>query len=127
MLQKSIIGKEDITLLRKLQKKVAALRSERGFTQDPERVLLLLVEEVGEVAQQLKRTWSPNYDSYTQNAIAEELADVQFVLLGLAELLNVDLGESMKKKTAKDAERKWKSPHNPIQSKHDTSSTQDKE
>jgi NTP pyrophosphatase (non-canonical NTP hydrolase) len=107
MSQKFSIGEEEIAGLRSLQKKVADLRTARGFTQDPERVLLLLVEEVGEVAQQLKRTWSPNYDSYTNEAIAEELADVQFVLLGLAELLGVDLGASMKKKTAKDAERKW--------------------
>ena len=119
MSQKFSIGKEEIAGLRSLQKKVAELRIARGFTQDPERVLLLLVEEVGEVAQQLKRTWSPNYDSYTNEAIAEELADVQFVLLGLAELLGVDLGTSMKNKTAKDAERKWKSRQNPIQSKHD--------
>jgi NTP pyrophosphatase (non-canonical NTP hydrolase) len=117
MSQKCVIGKEESALLKNLQAKVAALRKERGFTQDPERVLLLLVEEVGEVAQQLKRTWSPNYDSFTKNAIAEELADVLFVLLGLAELLDVDLAEAMKKKTVQDGERKWKSRQDPIQSK----------
>ena len=120
MSQKCVIGKEEIILLKNLQAKVAALRKERGFTQDPERVLLLLVEEVGEVAQQLKRTWSPNYDTFLKNAIAEELADVLFVLLGLAELLEVDLGTAMEKKTAQDAERKWKSRQNPIQSKFTT-------
>jgi NTP pyrophosphatase (non-canonical NTP hydrolase) len=117
MSQKYVIGKEEAELLKNLQAKVAALRKERGFTQDPERVLLLLVEEVGEVAQQLKRTWSPNYDSFSKDAIAEELADVLFVLLGLAELLDINLAEAMKKKTAQDGERKWKSRRNPIQSK----------
>lgn len=117
MSQKFVIGKEEAAVLKNLQAKVAALRKERGFTQDPERVLLLLVEEVGEVAQQLKRTWSPNYDAFTKNALAEELADVLFVLLGLAELLDVDLGASIEKKTAQDGERKWKSRRNPIQSK----------
>jgi len=97
-----------------LQKKIAELRKKRGFTQDPERALILLVEEVGEVAQQMKRLWSPNYDIYTKDKLAEELADVQFVLLGLSELLGIKLADALDKKTKQDAGRKWKSIDNPI-------------
>ena len=97
-----------------LQKKIGKLREKRGFTQDPERAMILLVEEVGEVAQQMKRLWSPNYDIYNKDALAEELADVQFVLLGLSELLGIKLADALDKKTKQDAGRKWKSIDNPI-------------
>ena len=108
------IEENELQALRSLQKKVAELRKKRGFTQDPERVLILLVEEVGEVAQQLKRSWSPNYDTFSNNAIAEELADVLFVLLGLSDLLKVDIANALKEKTAADANRTWKSIDKPI-------------
>jgi len=108
------IDENELKSLRDLQKKIGELRKKRGFTQDPERALILLVEEVGEVAQQLKRSWSPNYDTFSNNAIAEELADVLFVLLGLSDLLNIDLAEGLKKKTASDSTRTWKSIEKPI-------------
>ena len=97
-----------------LQKKIGELRNKRGFTQDPERAMILLVEEVGEVAQQMKRLWSPNYDMYTKEKLAEELADVQFVLLGLSDLLGIQLADALDKKTKQDSGRKWKSIDNPI-------------
>jgi len=76
--------------------------------------MILLMEEVGEVAQQMKRLWSPNYDIYTKDKLAEELADVQFILLGLSDLLGIKLADALDKKTKQDAERKWKSIDNPI-------------
>ena len=108
------IEENELSSLRSLQKKISELRKKRGFTQDPERALILLVEEVGEVAQQLKRSWSPNYDTFSNNAIAEELADVFFVLLGLSDLLKIDIAEALKKKTAADSTRTWKSIEKPI-------------
>ena len=114
------IEENELQALRSLQNKVAELRKKRGFTQDPERALILLVEEVGEIAQQLKRSWSPNYDSFSNSAIAEELADVLFVLLGLSDLLKVDIANALKKKTAADATRTWKSIDTPIIEKNNT-------
>ncbi len=108
------LEENELESIRALQKKVAELRKKRGFTQDPERALILLVEEVGEVAQQLKRLWSPNYDTFSNNAIAEELADVLFVLLGLSDLLKIDIAEALKKKTSSDSNRIWKSIEKPI-------------
>jgi NTP pyrophosphatase (non-canonical NTP hydrolase) len=111
------IDENELKSLRSLQKKVGEIRKKRGFTQDPERALILLVEEVGEVAQQLKRSWSPNYDTFSNSAIAEELADVLFVLLGLSDLLKIDIAEALKKKTASDSNRTWKSIDKPIKLK----------
>ncbi len=111
------IDENELKSLRSLQTKVGELRKKRGFTQDPERALILLVEEVGEVAQQIKRSWSPNYESFSNSAIAEELADVLFVLLGLSDLLSIDIAEALKKKTAADANRTWKSIDKPISKK----------
>ena len=118
MSPKSFIGKNEAELLSSLQKRIGALRKQRGFTLDPERVTLLLVEEVGEIARQLKRTWSPNYESYSPDAMAEELADVLFVLLGLSDVLNIDIGDALKRKTASDHKREWKSIESPIPPKH---------
>jgi len=122
MLLKFTAGEKKALL--SLQKKIGELRKKRGFTQDPERAMILLMEEVGEVAQQMKRLWSPNYDIYTKDALAEELADVQFVLLGLSDLLGIKLADALDKKTKQDAERKWKSIDNPIPLKelHETKS-----
>ncbi len=111
------IDETELKSLRALQKKIGELRKKRGFTQDPERALILLVEEVGEVAQQLKRSWSPNYDIFSNNAIAEELADVLFVLLGLSGLLKIDIADALKKKTTADSGRTWKSIDKPIPKK----------
>ncbi len=108
------IGEREMDALRTLQKRVGELRKKRGFTQDPERVLILLMEEIGEVAQQMKRAWSPNYEGLSEEAIGEELADVLFVLLGLCDLLGIDLADALKAKTGRDALRRWKSIENPI-------------
>lgn len=100
--------------LKELQNFVTTTRRERGFTHDPERVMLLLMEEVGEAARELKRSWSPNYTTFSKERFAEELADIQFVLLGLAGVCEIDLSAALQKKTSADGEREWKSIDNPI-------------
>ncbi|MEM8924689.1 MAG: hypothetical protein AAGD35_14395 [Actinomycetota bacterium] len=51
-----------------LQQRIVDTRTQRGFTSDPVRLLCLLTEEVGEVAAEIKRTWSPNYPSFDPDA-----------------------------------------------------------
>ncbi len=95
--------------LGELRERVANVRAERGFTTDPVRVLTLLVEEVGEVARELKRTWSPNYDAFSVERLASELADVQTLLLALAHEYDIDLEAAVMAKLERDGEREWKS------------------
>jgi NTP pyrophosphatase (non-canonical NTP hydrolase) len=96
--------------LRELQGLVGNIRQERGFTMDPLRIFALLTEEVGEVACELKRTWSPNYEAFSKEDLADELADVLVCLLALANKFEIDVAEALEEKLLrKDGQRTWKS------------------
>lgn len=53
---------------------------------------------------------SEAYEAYRQKKddLGEELADVAIYLLGLAEILKIDLGEEIKKKVEKNKKRVYK-------------------
>ena len=81
---------------------------------------LILVEEGGELARQMSRTYGeqsyknfPDQDK-SQEMIREELADIQFVLCCLANQMQIDLDaamqESLSKKTKRDKDRHSKNP-----------------
>jgi NTP pyrophosphatase (non-canonical NTP hydrolase) len=88
-----------------LQDYVAGIVEERGFTQDVERVFVLWVEELGEMAEQLAGTAdaAPAHPA----ALAAELADVTLYLADLANGLSVSLERALR-----DA-RPWPSPQRP--------------
>lgn len=44
-----------------LQNAIVEVRAQRGFTTDPVRIFTLLTEEIGEIARELKKSWSPNF------------------------------------------------------------------
>ena len=74
------------------------------------RVLALLVEEIGEVARELKKTWSPNYGDFSADRLAAELADVLVLVCALAAEHGIDLELSVRQKFFEaDAKRSWKS------------------
>ena len=73
--------------------------------------LAQLVEEVGEVARILSRTYGDQSfkDKEKELDLSDELADVLFVLICLANQTGVDLSEAfernLEKKTSRDAQR----------------------
>ncbi len=73
--------------------------------------MALLTEEVGEVARVIARKYGEqsSKNSDADKELADELADVLFVLICLANQTGVDLTEALRKnlekKTARDAER----------------------
>jgi NTP pyrophosphatase (non-canonical NTP hydrolase) len=96
--------------LQELQSLVSTIRYERGFTMDPVRIFALLTEEIGEVAGELKRTWSPNYEAFSREGLGDELVDVLVCLLALANQFDVDIEAALRKKFLdKDGQRTWKS------------------
>lgn len=96
--------------LRELQGLVGKIRQERGFTMDPLRIFVLLDEEVGEIARELKRTWSPNYEPFSKEDLEDEIADVLVCLLALANQFEIDVEKVlMEKLLVKDSQRSWKS------------------
>lgn len=78
--------------------------------------LAVLVEEVGELARLLARTYGDQSfkKSDEDRDLGDEMADVLFVLLCLANQTGVDLTQALErnldKKTKRDAERHLKNP-----------------
>lgn len=84
----------------------------RGFSNQPiEQQLLLLVEEVGELAKSIRKEKTSmsidkmkikNYDS-----IESEVADVFIVLTSICNNLGINMFEAIKEKEAENINRKW--------------------
>lgn len=78
--------------------------------------LAILMEEVGEVARLIARTYGEQSfkSKAPKNNIADELADVMFVLTCLANQTGIDLTkalhENLAKKTRRDGQRHWNNP-----------------
>jgi NTP pyrophosphatase (non-canonical NTP hydrolase) len=78
--------------------------------------LAILMEEVGELARLFARTYGEQSfkKSDMSKDIPEEMADILFVLICLANQTGVDLEsalrKSLDKKTQRDAERHWDNP-----------------
>ncbi len=81
---------------------------------------LILMEEVGELARHLARQHGEQSykhaqdEDTTKQAIQEEMADILFVLMCLANQMEVDLGaclrQSIAKKTKRDSDRHLTNP-----------------
>jgi NTP pyrophosphatase (non-canonical NTP hydrolase) len=78
--------------------------------------MAILTEEVGEVARIIARRYGEQSEkpSDTEKVLADELADVMFVLICLANQTGVDLEkaliENLKKKTQRDQNRHLENP-----------------
>lgn len=78
--------------------------------------LAQLVEEVGEVARIMSRTYGDQSfkDSEKIHDLGDELADVLFVLACIANQTGIDLTEAIQKnfekKNRRDKERHWNNP-----------------
>jgi NTP pyrophosphatase (non-canonical NTP hydrolase) len=72
----------------------------RGYTKErPKDCLLLMVEEVGELARALrKREKLVRHGSYPESSEAQELADVFLYVVHMANVLGLDLAEIVQKK-----------------------------
>ena len=96
--------------LKALQKYIWQMNIDRGFnTKDPSKKLVMLMEEVGELAKAVRKIAGMKFtDTTKQVDIEEELADVQIVLLGLASMLDVDMFNAVVAKETKNHKRSWK-------------------
>lgn len=86
--------------LRILQKEVFCNKKIKGFNLDDiDKEFCFTYGELGEA-----------YDAYRKkkNNVGEELADVAIYLLGLSEMLGIDLEKEIEDKIIKNSERKYK-------------------
>ena len=92
-----------------LTQKIASKRSERGFVTEPLKLHILLSEEVGEIAGELKKLWSKNYAAFESEKLSEEIADVFCLLIALANEFDIDIEEAVEAKFFQaDESRVWK-------------------
>ena len=85
--------------LREVQKRVYQNKLNKGFNvTDINMEFCLLYGEVGEAYEAWRKK---------QSHVGEELADIAIYLLGLSEILGIDLGEEISKKMAINEERKY--------------------
>jgi NTP pyrophosphatase (non-canonical NTP hydrolase) len=95
--------------LRALQKYIWQMNIERGFdAEDISKKLVQLVEEVGEVARAVRKSAGMKFtDTTKQTELADELADVLIVLLGMATLADIDIHDAFVAKEEKNRKRTW--------------------
>lgn len=83
---------------------VEAKRRERGFDDQPAWLPAMLLEELGEVAKEVRRLWA---GKSTPARFADELLDCLQYLLRLAFTQGVDLEQAVRAKEAHNATRTW--------------------
>ena len=98
--------------LQEVQQYIQEVIQLRGFSeQDVEKTMLLLIEEVGELAKAIRKnaigmcidkTKLNHYDS-----IESEIADVFIVLNSICNKLNIDLYHAVKEKEKENIKRTW--------------------
>lgn len=100
--------KDDPTLA-DLQQYVREMVIERDFRDDIQNKFMMLVEEVGEFAKASRKAAGMKLasDASKQNAAAEA-ADVLIVLLGLCNLMDIDLEKAFREKEEHNKKRSWK-------------------
>ncbi len=92
--------------LRDLQTYYERVAASRGFdSESPQDAMLLLTEEVGELARAIRKTVGLARATSDNADPAEELADVQLYILHLANVVGVDLASAVRLKEEVNHER----------------------
>lgn len=96
--------------LKDLQEYVAKAVKERGFDKDSvEQRFMLLLEETGEFAKAARTHAGIKFaDDTKTKELAHEAGDVLNVLLGICNLLDIDLEQAYRDKEAINQKRVWK-------------------
>lgn len=101
------MGDEE-TRVEELKKKVLEFREKRGWTgEDPKDIALSLVLEAAELLEhfQWKTGKEVEEEARLYGPICDELADVLWWVLVMAERLEIDLAQAFARKTAKNDEK----------------------
>ena len=99
--------------LQEVQKYIKNVIEIRGFSkQEIEKTMLLLLEEVGELAKSIRKNATDmsidNNKANHYNTIESKVADVFIVLCSVCNKLDIDLYKSLKDKEQENIIRIWK-------------------
>ena len=103
--------------LQEVQQYIKDVIKIRGFSnQEIEKTMLLLIEEVGELAKSIrKNATNMGIDKSKANhydTLESEVADVFIVLCSICNKLDIDLYKSLKEKEQENINRIWKKENN---------------
>lgn len=100
---------KDNPTLADLQQYVRDMVAERGFDDETvQDTFMLLIEEVGELAKAARKHAGIKFAADTETKeMAHEAADVLVLLLGLCNLLNIDLEQAFRAKEVRNKQRTW--------------------
>ena len=102
---------DDRVALKDLQKYVNDMVEIRGFDNTtPQEVMLLLTEEIGELAKEVRKSTKMKIDVKRQKEIdvEGEIADVFIYILSMCRVMNINLIDAFKKKEQINLKREWK-------------------
>lgn len=107
---KEICGTKNLQEIQKYLTKVLEIR---GFNHQSEKdKLILLVEEIGELAKAIRKSKTNIGIDYSKlqnyDTVESEVADVFIVLLSLCNLLNIDIYDAFISKERENINRVWK-------------------
>lgn len=99
--------------VREVQQYIKAVNTVRGFEEQPiEERMLLLTEEIGELAKSIRKN-ATNMSTdlnkqYNYDSIESEVADCFYVLASVCNKLEIDMFSSLKEKEKENIHRVWK-------------------
>lgn len=100
---------KDAPTLADYQQYVREMVVERDFKDDVRNKFMMLIEEVGEFAKASRKSAGMKLASdVSKQDAAAEAADVFIVLLGLCNLLDIDLEQAFREKEEHNKTRTWK-------------------
>ena len=98
--------------INEIQSYIKEVMEIRGFNKEKSSdKILLLVEEVGELAKAIRKNESnlgiDKTKEYNYSSIESEIADVFIVLLSICDILNIDLLKAFLNKEEENIKRVW--------------------
>ncbi len=99
--------------LREVQQYIKAVNTVRGFENQPiEERMLLLTEEIGELAKSIRKN-ATNMSTdvnkqYSYDSIESEVSDCLYVLASVCNRLDIDMFKCLKEKEKENIHRVWK-------------------
>ena len=95
------------TTITEAQELVHAFVAERKWHSSPSDILLHMIEELGEIARNILsiKNYGGNHTSDAHQNMAEELADLFYLLLKLANVSKINLGTAFLAKLQKNSNR----------------------
>lgn len=94
-----------------IQSYINKMIEERGFDKETKQdVMLLLTEEVGELAKEVRKSTNIKMDEKQsrQENLSDEIADVFMYILAMCRVANIDLLKAFVNKENKNLKRTWK-------------------